>query len=215
MSRKGEGKYYVVWEGVEPGIYDNWEDAQEQVANYPGAKYKSFKSHTEALAAYRGRPEEHIGAVLQMMNRQTKIVNYEAFPEIDLDAIAVDASCMGNPGVMEYQGVDVRTGNRVFRVGPFQNATNNIGEYLAIVHALALFAKHDCRRTIYSDSVTALSWIRKKQANTKITPTTENAKVVELIARANKWLQTHSYPNRILKWNTEEWGEIPADFGRK
>lgn len=208
-------KYYVVWEGYDPGIYDNWEDAQEQIANYPGAKYKSFRTMQEAVAAYRGDDARQAKTLINLVTRPARAINYEAFPEIDLDAIAVDASCLGNPGVMEYQGVDVRTGNRVFRVGPFADATNNIGEYLAIVHALALLAKEGSTRTIYSDSVTALSWLRKRKANTKLTPTDKNAKVIELIIRANTWLQTHAFKNKVLKWNTDEWGEIPADFGRK
>ena len=129
--------------------------------------------------------------------------------------MAVDASCLGNPGVVEYQGVDVMTGANIFRVGPFQDATNNIGEYLAIVHALAMTAQQGIARTIYSDSKTAIAWVRNRRANTKLAPTPRTAKVIELIARADNWLQTPTWQNKILKWNTEVWGEIPADFGRK
>lgn len=209
------GKYYVVWVGVEPGVYDSWEEAQEQVVNYPGAKYKSFRSLEEAIAAYRSESADDLDFLVALAQRQNKIVDYSAFPEIDLEAMAVDASCMGNPGIMEYRGVDVKSGIELFRVGPFRDATNNIGEYLAIVHALALMEKQGVCRTIYSDSRTALAWVRNRRPNTKLQPTANNAKVIELIARANYWLQTHTWQNKILKWNTDEWGEIPADFGRK
>lgn len=209
------GKYYVVWEGVEPGVYDSWEEAQEQVTNYPGAKYKSFHTQEEAIAAYRNGSSENLDILVNLVSRQARIVDYSAFPEIELEAMAVDASCLGNPGVMEYQGVDVMTGAKIFRVGPFQDATNNIGEYLAIVHALAMTAQQGIARTIYSDSKTAIAWVRNRRANTKLVPTPRNAKVIELIARADNWLQTHTWQNKILKWNTEVWGEIPADFGRK
>ncbi|MBE6313964.1 MAG: ribonuclease H [Bacteroidales bacterium] len=209
------GKFYVVWEGVEPGVYDSWEEAQEQVTNYPGAKYKSFNTQEEAIAAYRNGSSDNLDILVNLVSRQARIVDYSVFPEIELDAMAVDASCLGNPGVMEYQGVDVKTGTKIFRVGPFQDATNNIGEYLAIVHALAMTAQQGIVRTIYSDSKTAIAWVRNRRANTKLAPTQRNAKVIELIARADRWLQTHTWQNRILKWNTEVWGEIPADFGRK
>lgn len=208
-------KYYVVWVGVEPGIYDSWEEAEEQVTNFPGAKYKSFHSLEEAVAAYRNESVNDLDILVTLTERQNKITDYSLIPEIELDAMAVDASCLGNPGIMEYRGVDVKSGIELFRVGPFKDATNNIGEYLAIVHALALMAKQGISRTIYSDSKTALAWVRNRRANTKLSPTANNAKVIELIQRADIWLQTHTWKNKIIKWNTEEWGEIPADFGRK
>ena len=143
------GKYYVVWVGVEPGVYDSWEEAQEQVANYPGAKYKSFRYQDEAIAAYRNQSDENLDILVSLAEREKpRIVDYSAFPEIDLTAMAVDASCLGNPGRMEYQGVDVATGEKIFRIGPFDDATNNIGEYLALVHALALTHKQGIARTI-------------------------------------------------------------------
>ena len=116
---------------------------------------------------------------------------------------------------MEYQGVDLATGKRLFRIGPFQGATNNIGEYLAIVHALALLEQRGERRTIYSDSRTGMAWARKGFANTKIAPTAQNKPVRDLIQRANAWLANHSFRVPVLKWDTDRWGEIPADFGRK
>lgn len=212
---KKRSKYYVVWEGLEPGIYDNWQDAQEQIANYPGAKYKSYNSQEEALAAYRSNPEDELRALREMVQRPVTVKSYKDNPLIDNTAIAVDASCLGNPGKMEYRGVDLMTGDEIFRVGPFEDATNNIGEYLAIVHALALTSSQGVSRTVYSDSKTALSWLRRRKANTKLAPTGRNSKVIELIERADRWLQSHEWRNKVIKWETEEWGEIPADFGRK
>lgn len=212
----GKGKkYYVVWEGVEPGVYDTWEEAQEQVLNYPGAKYKSFTSQEEAIEAYRGNPDDELRALIGLTQKRARVVNYDAFPEIDQDAIAVDASCLGNPGVMEYRGVDVKSGAELFRQGPFEDGTNNVGEYLALVYALAYCYNNGITRTIYSDSKTAMSWVRKGVAKTTLAPTPRNARLLNQVARANTWVQNHQWQNKIIKWDTEQWGEIPADFGRK
>ena len=217
MASKARNKFYVVWEGHEPGIYDNWEDAKEQVEDFPGARFKSFSGIEEATAAYRGNPDEYIGLYRALACRDIKVVNYENFPEIQLSGIAVDAACAGNPGPMEYKGVIVGTGEQLFHYGPIMGGTNNIGEYIAIIHALALLAqKGDTTTPIYSDSVTALSWIRQRRSKTKLLPTEQNKKVFELLERANRWIMSHPFPpNPILKWDTEAWGEIPADFGRK
>ncbi len=208
-------KFYVVWEGRAPGIYDSWEDAQEQVEGFPGARYKSFTSQTAATEAFRGDGRDELYALRALADHKAKIINYEAFPEIKLDAIAVDAACAGNPGAMEYRGVVVGTGQELFHFGPVAQGTNNIGEFLALVHALALCEQKGWVRTIYSDSRIAQSWLRNRRARTSLAPTPENAKLLETLARAERWVQTHTSRCPVVKWDTETWGEIPADFGRK
>ena len=136
-------------------------------------------------------------------------------PEVSADAWAVDASCPGNPGPMEYQCVDLATGARIFHFGPIRG-TNNIGEFLAIVHALALMEKQGIKgKTIYSDSNTAMCWVKKKLCKTKLERTPETENLFRIIERAEFWLRTHIVDTPILKWDTPRWGEVPADFGRK
>ncbi len=210
-------RYYVVWNGRATGVYDTWEEARAQVEGFPGARYRSFPSQEEAVAAYRGRPEDHLMLARGLAEAQRKdVVNYEAFPEIRLNAIAVDGACARNPGPMEYRGVLVGTGQEVFHIGPMAGGTNNIAEYLAIIHCAALLHKsRDYTTPIYTDSRTALAWIRKRTSNTSIAPTAENARVREVLARANAWIKSNELRNPLLKWDTDAWGEIPADFGRK
>ena len=208
-------KWYVVWNGVNTGIFETWDDCKLQVENYPGAKYKSFNSREEAIRAYRGNPDEQMAVLRAIANAPAEKVNYAAFPEIIPDSIAVDAACSGNPGVMEYRGVDLATGIQLFHKGPFKLATNNIGEFLAIVHALALLKQQGSAKAVYSDSRTALAWVRDRKCKTKITENHKNADLFAIIRRAEAWLAANSYSTRVIKWKTEEWGEIPADFGRK
>ncbi len=126
----------------------------------------------------------------------------------------VDAGCSGNPGPMEYQCVSMPTGKRIFHFGPIQG-TNNIGEFLAIVHAMALMQRKGLALPIYSDSHTALTWVRTCKAKTSLQYSPETAKALELTARAETWLKKNTFRVPIMKWDTERWGEIPADFGRK
>lgn len=209
-------KFYVVWNGYATGVFDSWEECQLQIKGYPDAKFKSFDSQEAAVEAYRGDPAEQISLLTAIAKGPKVKVNYEAFPEIRLDALAVDAACSGNPGLVEYQGVWVRTGERIFHAGPFACGTNNIGEYLALVHGLALLHQQGRPNVpIYTDSKTARSWVRNRAPKTALKPNIANAQLFELMRRATTWLQSHEITNPILTWDTPVWGEIPADFGRK
>jgi ribonuclease HI len=204
-------KFYVVWQGRTPGVYDNWDDCKEQVHGFDQAKYKSFPSKAEAEAAFKGNFAQHIykGNAAASKSQTT------ASPTVIVwDSISVDAACSGNPGLMEYQGVDTKTKKQIFHQ-KFALGTNNIGEFLAIVHALAMFEKQGQNTPVYTDSRTAMAWVRNKKCKSELVRNAKTENLWQLVERAENWLKTHTWKNPIMKWETEEWGEIPADFGRK
>lgn len=203
-------KFYVVWQGVQPGVYSSWDECKAQVTGFENARYKSFATQQEAEEAFGDNPWKHLGKSSEKTIRITS-TNQKILPE----TISVDAACSGNPGLMEYRGVFTGDGVEIFRVGPYEQGTNNIGEFLAIVHALALLKQKNSNIPIYSDSVNAMKWVARKKCNTKLEQTPRNKIIFDLIARAEKWLHENTYENPIIKWETENWGEIPADFGRK
>ncbi len=210
MSQKKQ-KYYVVWHGHHPGIYTSWEKCLMEVKNFPNAKYKSFDSLKEAENAFR-EPYE-IKKSFTPKKVSAPLLKKAKFIS---ESISVDAACSGNPGLMEYRGVWTSDKSEIFHFGPVKNGTNNIGEFLAIVHALALLTKKNDHTTpIYTDSKTAISWVQKKKANTKLKADKSNAQLFEMIFRAENWLKANKWQNPLLKWDTEHWGEIAADFGRK
>lgn len=190
-----------------------------------GAKFKGFKTKEEAETAFQGSPLEYFSKAVKQVVEKKNLLLLPESERPQYPALAVDGACSGNPGKMEYRGVDAATGQEIFHFGPVLGGTNNIGEFLAIVHALALMqqqaalhpaeAERLLTMRIYSDSKTAQAWVRERKCKTKLTVTEENAELFKVIQRAENWLQVHSYRNPIVKWRTEEWGEIPADFGRK
>jgi ribonuclease HI len=210
-----KGKFYVVWKGLNPGVYDNWEDCKKQVEGQEGAKYKSFASRQEAVDAlgmgYTFRPKQ-TGAYKASFYSKLKKTPAEA---PNKESLAVDAACSGNPGDMEYRGVYVRTGQELFHVGPLKQGTNNVGEFLALVHGLAMLKKANSNLPIYTDSVNAMLWVKNKKSKTTLKRTPANECIFDLIERAEKWLRENDYTTPIVKWKTSSWGEIPADFGRK
>ena len=210
--RKKRQKYYVVWKGEQTGVFQNWNDCQESIHKFKGARFKSFDSIELANKAFSEPYENYVAErPLKRRNPKSPIRTNEHL----IDSVSVDAACSGNPGILEYQGIDNVSQDQLFYFGPLHDSTNNIGEFLAIVHALALMKLNDDHRPIYSDSRTALSWIKAKKCRTKLKRTSENKKSFVLIDRAIKWLEENDYQNELLKWNTRAWGEIPADFGRK
>lgn len=213
-------KYYVVWVGHKPGIYRSWADCQAQTKGYPQARFKSYESEAEARQALEKGWQKSLNfggksGASSASASGSKSATPETAPEVDYDSLSVDVGCSGNPGIVEYKGVDTRTGEILFYQGPISKGTNNLGEFLAIVHGLAYLQKQGSGKTIYTDSVTALSWIRKKEVSTNLVRDASTEEIWTLVDRALKWLRTNSYPNKIVKWDTKKWGEIKADFGRK
>ncbi len=228
MAKKN--KYYVVWRGRLTGIFESWEECKQQTDGFEGAQYKGYPTRELAEAAHKlnywqavkqgvGNREQGIGSkeqgfsILNFIVKDSKTFGSQF--SIQTPSLSVDAACSGNPGVMEYRGVDTATGREIFRMGPFEHATNNIGEFLALVHGLALLKQYNKTMPIYSDSVNAIAWVRAKKCRTKLARTEKNIEVFNLIARAERWLEENHYTTQILKWDTPNWGEIPADFGRK
>ena len=231
-------KYYVVWNGPSPGVYSSWEACQEAVSGVSGAKYKSFKTQEEAEDAFEMGEEEYSlasgtsetsnssdsSSSSETRETSTSAASKPERPNYNPAnlpagairmAIAVDAACSGNPGAMEYRGVYLADGKEIFHYGPV-HGTNNIGEFLAIVHGLALLKQKGLdTMPIYSDSVNAQLWVRKHQCKTTLVRNDQTEKLYQMIERAEAWLRNNTYKNPIIKWQTDKWGEIPADFGRK
>ncbi len=206
-------KHYTVWRGNETGVFDNWKDCSKAVEGYQGAIYKSFPTEGLAWKAFDGNYADYIGKDKHYSKLSPAAL--KAAGEPIADSISVDAACNSKTGLMEYRGVDTSSGAEFFRMGPFEKGSNNIGEFLAIVHALSWCKKHNFDWPVYTDSNTALAWVRNKKARTKVVAAAGNEKLFDLLRRAEKWLQENTWPNKLLKWNTAAWGEIPADFGRK
>ncbi|KJD36613.1 ribonuclease H [Tamlana sedimentorum] len=212
MSKKK--KYYTVWKGHKTGVFDSWNDCKVQITNFEGAQYKSFLTFDAAKKALNGNYFDFVG---KNKNFKSKLSEAELkkIGQPNYNSIAVDAASSGNPGIMEYRGVDTKTKKQLFIQGPFNEGTNNVGEFLAIVHGLALLKKNNSSKILYTDSRTAISWVKKKNCNTKLQRSEKNKPLFELVDRALLWLKNNNYTTAIVKWETKAWGEIPADFGRK
>ncbi len=212
MSKKK--KYYTVWKGHKTGVFETWNACKSQIKDFQGAQYKSFPTLDAAKKALKDNYFNYIGKSKTFKSELSALqLKKIGFP--NYNSIAVDAASSGNPGIMEYRGVDTKTKKQLFIQGPFEQGTNNIGEFLALVHGLSFLKKHNSNRILYTDSKTAISWVKKKKCNSKLERSKKNESLFDLVDRAENWLKTNSYTTTIVKWETKAWGEIPADFGRK
>lgn len=212
MSKKKK-KYYVVWKGSKTGILESWEECKKSIHGFKGAEYKSFTTLELAKKAFSENYDEYKGKTIfesTLSKEQLELIG-----KPNLNSVSVDAACSGNPGIVEYQCVDTDTKKQIFHFGPLYESTNNVGEFLGLVHTLAHLKKTNDRRPIYTDSKTAISWVKGKTYRTSLEKNERNSKSFELMDRAVKWLEENQIENEILKWETQAWGEIPADFGRK
>lgn len=206
-------KFYVVWKGHKTGVFDSWEECKQQTHGFPNAVFKSFQTRELAEKAFNSDSKEFVGIDIfeSTLSKEELTLIGDPIEE----SISVDGACNVVTGIVEYQGVDTKTKRVLFKKGPFEGGTNNIGEFLAIVHALAYCKKENINIPIYSDSKNAMSWVKDKKVRTSQEKNDKNTELFDLIDRAIKWLENNEYSNKILKWETKAWGENPADFGRK
>lgn len=213
---KKKKKFYVVWKGHTPGIYDNWADCQQQTAGYSGPEFKSFESEAAAKEAYGGDYTNYVSKGGGGKKKTPKVTHSDLERlGVVMESLAVDAACAGNPGPVEFQGVDTETGAQIFHYGPYEDGTVNLGEFAALVLGLKILKEKGKDWPIYTDSRTAMAWVRNKKMKTQLTRTPRNKKIFAFCDKALEWLRENDYTTQILKWKTEDWGEIPADFGRK
>jgi len=203
-------KFYVVWKGRKRGIFTSWSECEAQVKGFVDAEYKAFESRAEAERAFAASYDDYKGKPAS-----TQRWLFAPNPPI-IPSLCVDAACNGSPGKVEYRGVDLESKKQIFHAGPFADGTNNVGEFLAIVHALTWLDKQERQIPIYSDSENAIAWVMTGQCKTKLQRMNSNRPLFMLIHSAENWLAENELPDdAVLKWDTQAWGENPADFGRK
>lgn len=207
-------KFYVVWKGRETGVFNTWDECKAQTNGFEGAVFKSFESKELAVKAFKNSSHLYVGTQKKVISKLSE-EELKRIGEPIEDAIAVDGAWNNTTGVVEYQGVYMKTGEVLFHIGPLEDGTINMVEFLAIVHALALCKQWHWKVPIYSDSKTAMSWIRDFQFRTNHPRSEKNEKLFNMLERADTWLNNNTFENEILKWETKAWGENPADFGRK
>jgi len=209
-------QFYGVWAGRKPGVYDNWNDCKTQVDKFSGAKYSKLKAtnYNDALAEFNG------GAVSPQVNSSPVTSNIKSSTNSNKPVgIALTVDGAANGICCEYQAVWYPSGELAFASKQLAGGTNNIAEFLGLVSAIKYLNDNNQPLKVYTDSVTAMAWVRNKVANTTARNTGKATEELDsMIAGAEKYLRDNEQLLKkveILKWETKEWGEIPADYGRK
>lgn len=185
--------YYGVKRGRIPGIYNSWKECELQVKGFSDAKFKKFNTIEEA--------EEYLNQVEDIQNEQPT------------EGLAVDASLIKD-NVGEYQIFDIKTQKIIYNSGIYQNTTVNIMEFLAIACAILIIDSNENFKdySIYSDSATALTWIRNKEIKTNNSP---DPNTLNELRAAIEYIKVRPGNIPVKKWNTKVLKDIPADFKRK
>jgi len=172
-------KFYVVWVGKKTGIFTDWGTCKAQVAGFAGAKYKSYKSRSEAEAAFRSSPKEALkkakSAPKKNSGRGPKTYNAAEVQEFSAQTkIFTDGGCDPNPG-KAASGMAVYRGGNVEELwfGLFNpQGTNNTAELNALHQALLTSEKElaeqnsvaifcDSKYSIQCVTQWAFNWERK------------------------------------------------------
>lgn len=223
--------YYGVWQGRNIGIYSSWNECKLQVDGYKGAKYKKLNAQNEQEAKneffeamknfqkkeLNNKEQTKIVTQVTQLEKKATIVQ-KALDYPDGDYLTVDGAAQGQENC-EYQAVFSSSKKLAFKSKVFKGGTNNIGEFLGLVEAIKYILNNKITPIVYSDSVTAIAWIKYKKAKTTARDTGKITDELEkLLQEAENFLVYNTEDIEkisIRKWNTKDWGEIPADYGRK
>ena len=206
-----KNKFYVIWKWKNIWIFNSWEECKKNVIWFSDAKYKSFSHKKDAEIALKEWWEKYY----KDKDKKHSVINDFDIPYFS-NGIAVDAACSGNPWEMEYRWIELKTWIEIFHES-FMIWTNNIWEFLAIVHWLKYLWNDN--RVVYSDSKIAISrvnqWKCKTLLNSKKNLKYDFSELFIAIESAESRIKENGIKHNILKWDTEKRWEIPADFWRK
>lgn len=213
-DRGKKNKFYVVFRGLHPGVYATWDECRVNVSGFPRASFASFKNEAEARQAFA---VGDLSKCKEEAERLKKELWMHSEPMVGGVCLVVDAACSGFPGPVEFRGVLLPSMAEAFKFGPYAGGSNNIGEFLAIVTGFRWLRERGMSIPVFSDSRCAIGWVMSDdgKCNTGAEPPPILAKEIE---SAERWLRgpwAAAYKKLLRKWDTESWGEIPADFGRK
>lgn len=198
-------RYYVVWKGRRPGIYDSWEACKAQVDGFPNARFKAFPTLNIARRA------------LELGPRAAELPTwFLAEPGPEVPSVAVDAAASQAHGPVLYRGVVLlpEGHTKLLFEGQLPEATVNAGEFVALVEALCRLHEQGCVLPVYTDSRVALTWYQKGGPPEKVRRAWSEA-LRRAVEDAAAWLAAHPGPWDVRFWDTPNWGENPADFGHK
>ena len=227
--------HYVVWVGRKPGIYLSWAETERQTKGFSGAKFKGFPLLIQAQQALQEGPDGNAPSASFSAPVSMKMDSGASSASDSVQAskkpsygrprapyLAVDAAYSHKTKLVEWRGVLVTaTGQKeVFRSKPYDGGSANVGEYLAIIEGIEWIGNNmqiGSYLPIYSDSLNAQSWVRRKAHASTVSACDA---IKQMLAKADSLLQAGLYglvkkSNPIFDWKTSQWGEIPADFGRK
>lgn len=136
----------------------------------------------------------------------------ENMGKIPKTGIVCDGSYRWSADKLQYQVLDLSTGELLYVSKVYEGGSSNVAEFLGIVHSAAHCMNNGIKDTIYTDSYIGIKWVKSKNCWTKEWLSDELDSVVK---RAVSWLKSNTIQNKIVYWDKSKWGENPADFGRK
>lgn len=211
-----KNKFYVVWKGRDTGIFTSWSEVNELIKGFSGAEYKSYADQETAelefsLGSPKGRSNDENHTTTKLKEEPS-----DDHKAPDHECLTVDGSYLGGKKIMQYRCVWNQSKEEVFSTKPIEGGNQNIAEFLALVGAMKYRVstkQYDLH--IYSDSQTALSWVRNCKIKSSYDLSQLDEVVQERIYGALKFIAKSGVRKNLYKWDSALWGDIPADYGRK
>ena len=203
MAKK---KYYVVFIGRKPGIYNEWfgaNGAEIQINGFSGARYQGFATLSDAKQAFNQfRKTNHV----QRQKKTSPITErqiQEPVPGRTKITMYTDGGCIYNPGPGGYGVVLIKGKQKKEYSGSYRLTTNNRMELMACIIGLKKI-KTASSVVLYSDSKYVVNgitkgWAKRWQANNWMRNKTDRAENVDLWEQLLDLCQKHSVQFKWVK----------------
>ena len=196
-------KYYAVKIGRMPGIYRSWEDAEEQIKNFPNAKYKSFNSLEEADKFMFGT-ENSGGSDLSVNANNNDFRETESINKDEVAAFTIGRYSLLEDGIKKASyGLIILTHDNKYQFSSVVNliidkSHNYIGEVEAVKIAVNWAIEHEKKSIIIYYSYDGIKkWITKDwKSNNKflieyVKFYNEKSKLIKIVFEKNLGLRNN------------------------